>query len=344
MRIGLIAPAALDVPPAGYGGIELVLDLLARGLVDAGHEVVLAATATSTCPVDRLPLDTHAVGVGAEPTFEAAHVALAMRSMVGHVDVVHDHTTFGLAAVASGTVRVGPFVHTVHGNFVQPTATLVQLATARAAVVAISHHQASTSPVPVAAVIHHATDLSRDAGSGRGGYALFLGRMSPTKGVHDAIDLCRRAGRPLLIAARLEEAHERAYFEEMVEPRLGGEIRFLGEADAEQKATLLDSAACLVNPIAWDEPFGMVMVEALAAGTPVVATKRGSAPELIRHGVTGYVSDDQDELVDAIRRADRLNRRTCRSDAELRFSPARMAADHIALYERVLDERAERAG
>jgi glycosyltransferase involved in cell wall biosynthesis len=233
-------------------------------------------------------------------------------------------------------------VTTNHGPFTAPElASLYEAVSHRVAVVAISHHQASTaSPeTHIAEVIHHGIDVGDDHGDGSGGYALFLGRMHPSKGVDAAIRVARRAGVRLVIAAKMREAAEIAYFEREVEPLLGSEIDFVGEVGGEQKAALLRKASVLLNPITWHEPFGMVMIEALAAGTPVVATPMGSVPEIVDDGVTGLIRADEADLADAVRRAPDLDRSACHRAALARFSLERMVSDHVALYQRVAGVR-----
>ncbi len=199
--------------------------------------------------------------------------------------------------------------------------------------IGISHPQTSTSPVRLAAVIHHGIDTTRiEMGEGAGGYAAFLGRMTPEKGVHLAIQAARKAGVPLRIAAKMVEDTEVEYFRTCIEPLLGPGVEYLGELIHHDKFELLRGAVALVNPIQWDEPFGVVMIEALAAGTPVLAIPKGSAPEIVRHGLNGYLCTDLDQLAAAIGDAGTLDRHHCRSDAEERFSMERLADDHMILY------------
>lgn len=338
MRIALIAPPWLPVPPPAYGGTEAVLDVLARGLRAAGHDVLLYATGDSTGPVPTAWSHPLALGtdVGlAAVAFELAHVLDAYDCVRG-ADIVHDHTLVGPvhgAHLAGTTV-----VTTHHGPFDGPATTIFRHVARRVPVVAISAHQASTArSVPIAAVIHHGLDVDAfPVGRGDGGYALFLGRMSEEKGVDVAIRVARAAGVPLRIAAKLRDEHEHAYFAERVEPLLGGDVEYVGEVDAAGKLELLLGAVCLLNPIQWPEPFGMVMIEALATGTPIVGTPRGAAPEIVDEGVTGSLRDHEEALVVALRDAPSLDRSACRRAAEERFSSARLAADHIRLYEQLL--------
>jgi len=311
-----------------------VLDTLARGLQTSGHDVLLFTTGDSTCPVPRASVLPQAIGVGvAGAATELRHVIHAYRAVadVG-ADVVHDHTLVGpiyahrFADLAVVTTNHGPFEGEL-GDFYGAIGE-------HTPIVAISHHQASTARgTPVAAVIHHGVDPERyPLGRGDGGYALFLGRMCKEKGVDAAIRVARRAGIPLRIAAKMGEPAERAYFEQEVRPLLGNGIEYVGEVGGVDKLALLGGAMCLLNPIAWPEPFGMVMVEALASGTPVVATPMGSVPEIVDDGVTGFVRSGEDSLADAVLAAAYLDREACRRAVAGRFSAERMVADHVALY------------
>jgi glycosyltransferase involved in cell wall biosynthesis len=337
MRVAVIAPPWLAVPPDAYGGIEAVLDNLCRGLEDAGHDVLLYATGDSTCPVERGWTFDTAVGTdGISPAIELRHVIDAYRTIQGWgADVVHDHTLTG-PFYAQGQPRLA-VVTTNHGPFNVHLAPLYRDLAEATPVIAISHHQASTAPdTRIAAVIHHGVDLTRfPVGDGRGDYALFLGRMNPDKGAHTAIDVARAAGMPLRIAAKMCEPSEYAYFAERVEPLLGSDVEYLGEVGGDDKLRLIGEATCLLNPIAWPEPFGMVMIEALACGTPVIATTCGAAPELVDHGVTGFLAADGNALVDALDKVADIDRAACRAAAQNHFSMARMAADHTRLYAEV---------
>jgi glycosyltransferase involved in cell wall biosynthesis len=192
-------------------------------------------------------------------------------------------------------------------------------------------------------VIHHGIAVEEfPLGAGRGGYALFLGRLHPNKGAHVAARVARAAGIPLRIAGRLSEPLELEYFAAQVKPLLGRDVEYVGELSDEAKRTALGDATCLLNPIAWPEPFGMVMVESLACGTPVVTTHQGAAPEIVRAGVAGFVCDDEESLVAAIRRIDEIDRAGCREFVATHFSVTRMVQDHLALYQRIIEEAGER--
>ncbi len=333
MRIGLIAPPWLPVPAPAYGGTEAAVDVLARGLKAAGHEVVLYTTTESSCPVTvRASAPCAPRWRMGHSLIELPHVIDAYRALVD-CDVVHDHTVLGpVHAGTLGTARP-PVCATVHGSFDDAAHKIYSTLDPSVRLIGISRHQASTSPVRLDAVIHHGIDTSRvPMGRGDGGYVAFLGRMTPEKGVHLAIRAARNAGMPLRIAAKMVEDTEIEYFHTCIEPLLGSGVEYLGELGHEEKFELLCGAVALVNPIQWDEPFGVVMIEALAAGTPVLAVPKGSAPEIVRHGRNGYLCDDLDQLVVAIAAAGNLDRNYCRSDAEDRFSMERLADDHVTLY------------
>jgi len=339
VRIAIVAPPVVPVPPPAYGGTERVLDVLARGLQAAGHEVVLFCTGDSSCPVPRAWVYEEALGVGAPGPVPELRQALAAYEAVQDCDVVHDHTLVGpLVADRFPWLAV---VTTNHGPFVGDLGVIYRAISQRVPVIAISHHQASTaSGVQLAGVVHHGLDLDQfPVGTGRGGFALFLGRMHPDKGVHLAARVARRAGVPLKIAAKMQEPAERAYFEAEVAPLLGGPVEYVGEVGGQEKLELLGEASCLLNPIQWPEPFGMVMIEALASGTPVVATPMGSAPEIVEPGRTGFLGVTEEELVAGVQRAAELDRQACRRSAEVRFSAERMVRDHLRIYERVMAAR-----
>lgn len=336
MRIAMIAPPWAPIPPNAYGGIEVIVDLLARGLQEAGHDVSLFATGDSTCPVPRqwaLPLAEgdrigHAVP-------ELLHVQEAY-DVLRDCDIVHDHTILG--PHLRDRHPDAPVVTTVHGPLDGELRPLYRRIARDVPIVTISRSQRAAAPeIPVARVIHHGIDSRQlPFGRGDGGYALFLGRMSADKGAHRAIEAASRARVPLVMAAKMREAEERAYFDEFVLPRLDGSIVYSGEVDHARKLELLAGACALLFPIRWREPFGMVMLEALACGTPVIAFPEGAAPEIVEHGRTGFLCHDEQEMADALGRVHEIDRRACRAAVEGYFSAGRMVDEHVALYESVL--------
>lgn len=342
MRIALIAPPWLPVPPPAYGGTEAVVDRLARGFVDAGHEVCLFTTGDSTCPVPRAWSLDHSVAerMGDSVT-ELRHVVHAYEAVKGF-DIVHDHTVVG----PTYSLRFGdlPVVTTNHGPFNDDLKVVYRSIAGRVPIIAISHDQADTAgDIPIAAVIHHGVDPDLfPVGAGEGGYFCFLGRMAATKGVLEAVLAARDAGVPLLIAAKNREPLEKQYFEREVRPLLGRDIEYCGEIGGKEKLDLLAGARALLNPIQWHEPFGLVMIEALACGTPVLAFPNGAAPEIIDHGITGFLCHDLPDLVARIGQVDELDRRACRAAVEGHFSTDRMVAEHLELYSSILRRRQAR--
>jgi glycosyltransferase involved in cell wall biosynthesis len=295
----------------------------------------LATTGDSTCPVERSWVYDHARtdNIG-DTAIELTHVLHAYRT-VADADIVHDHTIAGPALASRRSLA--PVVTTNHAPFSDDTRRYYQALEGRVPIVAISHHQASTAgDVPIARVIHHGIDADRYPVGPGGDYLVFDGRMSPVKGVRQSIEIARKAGVPLVIAAKMREAGEREYFEAEVEPLLSHDICYAGEVAREAKLRLVGGAMALLNPIRWDEPFGLSMVEALACGTPVITTPRGAVSEIVDHGITGFLTSTTEAAVTAVGAAAELDRRACRAAVETRFSARRMVADHLALYHDVI--------
>ena len=338
MRIGMIAPPWIPVPPPGYGGTEVVIDNLARGLAALGHDVRLFTVGESTCPVPRRWLYPVAVEPMGADVPEAAHV-LAAYEALSDVDIIHDHTILGPLLAGRRKIRRPPVVTTVHDPITPQNRRIYAHIARHAAIVAISYAQArSAAGIPIAAVIHHGIDLDTyRPGPGTGGYLLFVGRMCADKGVHHAVRIARRAGWRLIIESIIRDACEQAYFDQQVRPLLAaGQYILTGQPRA-TRIELMRGAAALVDPITWPEPFGLVMAEALAAATPVLAFPNGAAPEIVDHGRTGYICRDEEEMVTAVGQVHEIERHQCRAAAERRFSLARMAADHERLYRRILE-------
>jgi glycosyltransferase involved in cell wall biosynthesis len=337
MRIGIIAPPWLPVPPHRYGGTENMIDGLCRGLKNQGHDVHLVAPVGSRCPVPTTYLSQCYSEQMGHAVIEAPYALRAYaRLLTSGVDIIHDHTQIGFLVNALPV----PVVTTNHNQFDKQRQDLYREATARGiAVVAISKDHAANSPVPVAAVIHHGVDVDNiPVGKGDGGYACVLGRMAPAKGIREAILIAKDAGVPLRIAAKMQEPREHQYFRDVIYPMLGGDIEFEGEVNAREKAAFLGGAVALLNPLQWAEPFGMSMIEALACGTPVLSTLMGSAPEIVDHGTTGWLRNQWSQLSTYLERITEIDRAACRRAAEERFSIDRMAADYVTLYRSALSQ------
>ena len=341
MRIGLIAPPWVPVPPPAYGGTEVVIDNLARGLQDLGHEVRLFTVGESQCPVPTDFLYPKAIAPIGVTVPETAHVLAAYESLAD-MDIIHDHTFLGPLISGLKGMRRPPVVTTNHGPFNGETQPVLSEIARYASVVAISHSQARQAGqfggVPVAGVIHHGIDLNVYAeGPGGGGYLMFVGRMSPDKGVHHAVRIAKKAGRKLVLSVKMREDNEVAYFESEVRPLLDMDDEVPTEIPMDRRIELLRHAEAMINPITWREPFGLVMAEALACATPVLAFPNGAAPEIIDSGKTGYLCRDEGEMISAVERVAEIDRNQCRDAAQRRFSLQRMSADHEQLYRRVLE-------
>ncbi|MHB8329892.1 MAG: glycosyltransferase family 4 protein [Acidimicrobiales bacterium] len=344
MRIALIAPPWTPIPPPLYGGIELVIDELARGLSTAGHDVTLFTTGDSTCPVPKKWVLEQAEGMRigmAVP--ELRHVLHAYETLSADNDIVHDHTVMG--PFHAEHYPHLPVVTTIHGPFNDELTDLYGVLAPRVPIICISRAQHEAAPqIPIAGIIHHGIDASAfpvgdGAGDDEGEYLLFLGRMAPEKGAHRAVEVARKAGYRVLLSAKMREAWERSYFDEQVAPLLGPDAVYLGEVPHERKLELLAGARALLFPIRWNEPFGMVMLEAFACGTPVLAFPEGAAPEVIEDGKTGFVCPDEESMVEALGHVGDLRRQDCRAAVEGYFSTDRMVAEHVALYERLSAQR-----
>jgi glycosyltransferase involved in cell wall biosynthesis len=312
-----------------------VIDRLARGFLAAGHEVLLYSTGDSTCPVPRSWVRNSAAPEQIGQSYVEMHHLLHAYDEVAGFDIVHDHTVIG-PIYAEGRTH-GPIVTTNHGPFSGEMNEIFARMARHAAVVAISHDQASRSSVPISAVIHHGLDPDEfPVGRGDGDHILFLGRFSPDKGAREAVIAAKEAGVPLVLAAKMRESAEVDYFQSQVEPLLCDTVEYVGEVGPRRKLELLQSARALLNPIQWPEPFGLVMIEALASGTPVVATRAGAAPEIVDDGVTGFICDTPEDVVTALHRVGEIDRTACRKAVETYFSTERMVREHLALYERLL--------
>jgi glycosyltransferase involved in cell wall biosynthesis len=340
MRIGIIAPPWAPIPPVLYGGIEVIVDQLATGFQDTGHDVLLFTTGDATCAVPRRHHLDQAEGSRIGYTApEVRHVLAAYDVMrEWEADIVHDHTLAGPVHAATLSAGAGPLpfpvVTTMHNQFDVELTDIYRRIAGEVTIVAISHAQRRPVPdLPIARVIHHgirAADFP--VGDGQGGYCLFLGRMSPDKGPHRAMEAAYKAGMPLLMCAKMRDPWEFDYFDEYVRPYLNEDIQYLGEVPHERKLELLAGAAALLFPIRWNEPFGMVMIEALACGTPVLAFPEGAVPEVIEDGRTGFLCREVAELSEAIGRIGELDRAACRAAVEGYFSSERMVREHLELF------------
>jgi glycosyltransferase involved in cell wall biosynthesis len=337
MRVVIVAPPYYEIPPRAYGGTELICYLLAEGLVDRGHDVTVIGAGPRRTRAHFIPTFPQAQPEGGESAasielHHASVVATAIRNI--GPDVVHVHTT-RLPEIPPSI----PTVVTMHSAVSGPDATDARLdvIARQARLVAISHAQAAAAPgIGWAGVVPNGIDVSRyPIGSQRGKTVVFLGRISPYKGTHIAIDAALAAGRPLVIAGAGTIPQERAYFDTEIRPRLGRGVTWVGELGFDRKVELLARAACLVFPARWDEPFGLVLIEAMACGCPVAGLCAGAVPELVVNGETGILCQTPAELGAAIRQATRLDPARCRAHVEKYFSTARMVTDYESIYRQI---------
>lgn len=345
LRIAMVAPPWFDVPPDGYGGIEQMCGELANGLVARGHEVTLIAAGedrTDARFVGTFAETPEGLGTSEGAAVELLHAVRAASELEDlDVDLVHDHT---FAGPLLSICRDVPTIITAHGPIPPDTAALYG-EIENLSLVAISNSQRARWPsLPWAATVYNAIRVdSFPFREEKEDHLVFLGRMHPDKGVHQAIDVARKAGRRLLIAAKCDEPVERAYFEQEVQPRLGEDVEYLGSVGSEEKRELLARAAALVFPIQWEEPFGLVMVEAMACGTPVIALRRGSVPDVVAHEVTGFVCDDLEQMVDATGRLHELKPMACREHVQTWFDHPVMTQRYEAVYRSVISGRKGRS-
>jgi glycosyltransferase involved in cell wall biosynthesis len=328
VRVALLGPIAWRTPPRHYGPWELVTGLLADGLVARGVDVTLFATLDSqtaavldgVCPRGYAEDESRDGRV-----WEAMHVSHAYRRS-SDFDLVHNHLDW-LPLAFSAHCRA-PLLTTIHG--VSDRRILPAYAAARSSFVSISNAD-RVPELDYCATVYHGIDLNVLPFSAAGGDDLvILGRIHPDKGTAEAIDIARRAGRRLIIAGIVQD---HGYFTEQVEPQIDDDqVRYVGSIGPAQRADVLGSAAALLHPIAFAEPFGLSVVEAMATGTPVIAYPRGSMPEVIDEGVTGFLVADTAQAAEAVEAASRLDRTGVRRVAERRFSAARMVADYLAIY------------
>jgi glycosyltransferase involved in cell wall biosynthesis len=341
LRVVVLAPPWFHVPPSGYGGVEEVIATLVEGLKRAGHDVTLVAAGEDRTSVRFVPtfasIPTASLGGTEGTAIEMAHSQLANRLLLGlDADIVHDHTSLGPLLAP---LRDVPTIITVHGR-VDGWRTEIYRPLEGAAFVAVSDCQRASGPeIPWAATVHNAVDVgSYPFEDEKDDFLLFLGRMHPTKGVLEAIQVARKADRRLIIASKCSEETEVRYLENEIRPMLGRHATFIGEVGGSRKRALLARVSALLFPIQWPEPFGLVMVEAMACGTPVIATNRGSVPEVVEDGVSGFIRDGVDQLADVCNATRDLDPPTIREYASNRFDGSRMTAGYEDVYRQVLEE------
>jgi glycosyltransferase involved in cell wall biosynthesis len=347
MRIAQVAPLYESVPPKLYGGTERVVSYLTEELVRQGHDVTLFASGDSVTSARLWPGSERALRLSGEVDASAlAHHLLMIERVAQQAyafDIVHFHLDF----MPFSAIRCGgfPALTTLHGRQDIPGQFPMFREFTDVNLVSISHAQRSSMPwANWTANVYHGLPVNLyPSFPPRSEYLAFLGRISPEKRVDRAVEIARRAGMELHVAAKVDEA-DRQYFETVRADLAQPHVRFLNEIGDQNKCEFLSKAAALVFPIDWPEPFGLVMIEAMACGTPVIAFRGGSVEEIIEDGVTGYIVDSVDEAVDAVGRLSTIDRKACRAVFEDRFSARRMCNDYVRVYEQIIDESAVNDG
>lgn len=338
MKIAQVAPLYESVPPRYYGGTERVVSYLTEELVQQGHEVTLFASGDSETRAELVPMCPRALRLdGSCEDGLAHHISMLehLTQAADQFDIIHFHIDY--LHFPLSRLKEWPHVTTLHGRLDLPDLKPLYQEFSDMPVISISNAQ--RRPLPHAnwtsTVYHGLPPQLYSFTSNSDGYLAFIGRVSPEKRVDRAIEIAERVGKPLKIAAKVDEK-DQEYFEKTIEPLLGGShVEFLGEIGEDEKEEFLGNAQALLFPIDWPEPFGLVLIEAMSCGTPIVAFRHGSVPELMEEGETGFVVEDLEEAVDAVRHIDQVSRGQCRKVFEERFTATQMATNYVGVYERL---------
>jgi len=340
----MISPLFESVPPRFYGGTERVVSNLCRGLIDSDIEVVLFASGDSSAEGRIVPVIDEALRLRSKPVNDPVPYYLRMLSLVAkhadEFDIIHNHHDYWMLPLSQMTET--PLLTTLHGRMDLPDISAAFLSFPNAYYVSISGSQRTPLPqLRWARTIHHGISLDRlDFHERPGKYLAFLGRISMDKRPDWAIEIALRSGVPLKIAAKIEGKESQDYYDQYIKPHVDGKfIEFVGEISEDEKSDFLGNALALVFPIDWLEPFGLVVIEALACGTPVLARPCGAIPELLEDGITGYCHPDIRELSRRVADISNLDRRKCRAWVEERFSLERMTEDYIHVYRNIIAKR-----
>lgn len=341
MKIGMIAPPWFPLPPRGYGGIEFVVSHLTEGLVARGHDVTLFASGDSATEArlhyvfETAPSERIETGM-----LEIVHSIEAYRR-AAEFDLIHDHSGFASRALGAMAHHLGgvPVVATMHGPADSLSQEIFSSLRDDLRFIAISDYQRDGFPdLHFVGTIPNAVDVAAHPFSAeKDDYLLFMGRMSVEKGAHVAIEVAERVGATLIMAGKLNEEAEHEYFRHNVEPHLREGIHFRGEVDHAAKLELYRRARATLFPIQWPEPFGLVMIESMVAGTPVIAFRRGSVPEVVQDGRSGFIVETVQEMVEAVGRLDEIDPQECRRSVEERFGLEAFITAHEVAYQRLLE-------
>ena len=343
MKIAQIAPLWERVPPLGYGGIELVVGLLTDELVARGHDVTLFASGDSIVSAKLASIHPQALRLDSSITDPGIYEMLQLAQVyerAGEFDLIHSH--MGCAALPYGKLTQTPTVHTLHGIFTPDNEKMFVHAKAQPYVSISNAQREARLGLNHVATVYNGVDVSMHhffPSADEPGYLAFLGRMSPEKGPHHAIEIAKATGIPLKMAGKVDPV-DTEYFDREIRPHIDGvQIEFLGEADHFMKNNLMGRAIATLFPITWREPFGLVTIESMAAGTPVIAMNLGSVPEIIVDGVNGYICNTVAQCVAAVSKIPAIARSGCREYVAHRFGVEQMAAGYEAVYQQILAEK-----
>jgi glycosyltransferase involved in cell wall biosynthesis len=341
MKIAQIAPLVERVPPKKYGGTERVVHALTEELVKLGHEVTLFASGDSKTSARLVSVYPRALREAKVKNLYTANFLTMLNIGIAYqrqdeFDIIHDHNDF--LSLPTANIARRPVVMTMHGPFTAQNRALFQTLN-RPYQVTISKSQGYVVPK-----LHHAGTIynglnmeSYPFSNEHEGYLLYVGRISLEKGVHYAIDAAMSLDLPLIIAAKLENI-DKPYFYEYVEPHLSDQIKWVGEVGQDERNQLMSKAMAFLHPVTWREPFGLTLIEAMACGCPVVAFNKGSIPEIVKSGQTGFVVEDVEGMLDAIQHIGSIDRQVCRNHSLENFNSRKMAEEYEILYKKILDE------
>lgn len=341
MKIAQIAPIIERVPPKKYGGTERVVYALTEELVKRGHKVTLFASGDSLTSAELVSVYPKALREAKIKDLYGLNVYTVMNiglaySRQNEFDIIHDHN--GHLSLPTANIAKTPVVMTLHGAFSPENKRLFETLN-RLHYVSISHAQAQSAPkLNYAGNVYNGLYMEHyPFGEEDAGYLLFVGRISMEKGVHVAIDVAEYLNLPLIIAAKLESV-DLPYFNEYIGPRLSETVKWIGEVDENERNRLMSKALCTLHPITWKEPFGLTMIEAMACGSPVVGMNKGSVPEIIKDGISGFVVNDTDEMIEAVSRIKTIDRAQCRTYALENFGAVNMADGYERVYREILSK------
>lgn len=342
LRIAQIVPIGESVPPAKYGGIPRVASILTEELVARGHKVTLFAAGNSKTSANLISVTPENIREPRDKRtiYNMKNIYTAY-GLQDQFDIIHDHTIdLSLPTADESDTPVVVTLHTV----VTPERAALHRRFSNLTYIPISEAQVADYPGIYPSAIYNGLDLENFPFGEKPNpqeYLLFVGRIDPIKGVSTAIEVAKKAGLPLIIAAKLDELpHTQEYFHNEIEPQLDGQqIKWIGEVSQEERNELMKGAKALLHPNMWNEPFGLVLIEAMACGTPVIARNRGSIPEIVIDGETGFIAETVEEMVDAVKKIDTISRGYCRHHAISNFSATSMVDNYEALYYQLLEER-----